>query len=70
MMATGENPCICGNKDYTVFFCDRCKYPDQEMKDALPVRLPSRSCIINTEWIRNLFAHWKEKSASKNEVPR
>lgn len=60
LIATPENPCVCGNRDYQTFWCERCKRPEDSQRKDNGFCVPMNCTIINPNWIINLFKALKE----------
>jgi hypothetical protein len=61
MIATHENPCVCGNEDYAAFWCYRCKREaDVVRSDGEGFLLPPNVCVTNPQWITNFIRSQNE----------
>jgi len=54
MIAKPDNPCVCGNRDYSVLWCKDCKRPEDEILETTPLTTPFIRVIANQEWLNNL----------------
>ena len=55
MIASLDTPCICGNTDYSCFWCDKCKRPEDEGVDTTSFRVPFTKTITNEKWLHKIM---------------